>query len=669
MNKSIDFTYVGTISFKGLKNQILHTFTTFYNILMLNLFSKTKASSSEASSPNVNWTNPFDPKPPKPSKKRPLLLWGFLASTVAVVGAGVWWFDSQTSTPSVAVQAPPKQSLEVSKLITKVMDRNQMAAPLKHDFRVFMNDSGRVFIQQEMPIYIRMATTKDENAKTYLLQGNNINPMKMDGEGVHHLKHSHVEGDNLNVFNLTSDGSAPNVWAEFKDASRYRGKDSTLYYGKGLHIDIKTEDKISGLQESYVSVDGIEFIPNKAVLNMDQEKAYSVRYYGVDNVGNAGKPKEDLFVVDTTAPQTRYEFKQPFVGETISPETTILLFASDNLSGVRKVFYKFDNDAEYQTYNGQGVPLAKLTEGNHVLYYYAEDQVDNKENPKSLNLYFDQTAPTSDSSILGDQFVVNGRKYVSQRTDIKLAAQDNKIGVQSIEYQINGAGYKPYMSPFKVPQKDGEYRIEYRSTDNVSNTSASKMFTVYMDIEDPLSDHDFDGPKFMLRDTLYITTRTNVKLKASDKYSTVKQINYQKDNDGIKAFSQPFVVQGRGFHEIYYTATDQVNNIESRRRIAFVVDDRPPQIYSHYSAQKYESVRQGSEVLGVYPQLTQIYLAATDDISGTAKIWYSVNGGSEQLFTDPIKNLSEGIYTIDIRCQDNVTNESRSRIRFAIGRF
>jgi hypothetical protein len=190
-----------------------------------------------------------------------------------------------------------------------------------------------------------------------------------------------------------------------------------------------------------------------------------------------------------------------------------------------------------------------------------------------------------------------------------------------------------------------------------------------MDLENPLSNHVFDGPTFMLRDTLYITTRTNVKLNATDKYSTVKNITYIKDGSAQTVFNQPFVVQGRGFHEVLYNATDQVNNIEARRRVAFVVDDQPPQIYSHFSANKYENTKEGGEVLGVYPKLTQIYLAATDDISGTAKIWYSINGASEVLFTDSIKDLTQGTYTIDIRCQDNVTNESRSRIRFAIGRF
>lgn len=599
-------------------------------------------------------------------KERPYgLIMMFLALLTSLIWGSIWAYQKW-----IVPSGDRKPTMAVSALINKVMDRNNMAQPLKHPHRVFVDTKGMVYVQQDMPIFVHISVSDDAKAQKYQLTGQNATPMHLDGPGEHHLRHTHTErgGAELNVFNMKSDAAAPKIWTTYNGAERFT-KDSTIFYGKGLQSDIKSEDDISGLNKSYVSIDGTTFIENKSVLSFDKEKAYSLRYYAVDNVGNAGSPKEDLFVVDLTTPKSKHELVMPFVNETISPQTTVKLHATDALSGVRKIYYRFDEESTYHEYNGNAIPLAPLTEGNHVLYYHAIDNVGNREPDNAYRIYFDQTVPISKSGILGDQFYVNDRQYVSPRTTIQLSATDNKIGVSRIEYQINDSGFKRYAAPFFVPQNNGEYRIDFRSTDHVENTSSPQRMVVWMDLEKPISKYVFDGPTFFLRDTLYITTRTKLTLPASDQFSTIRQVNYKRDTDPQRAFSQPFIIQGRGFHEVYFNAVDQVNNKEAQQRVAFVVDDRPPQIFSHMSANKYEDVRDGSEVLGVYPQLTQIFLAATDDISGTKTIWYSINGGPEQLFRDPIRNLKQGVYTVDIRAQDNVTNESRSRVRFAIGRF
>lgn len=614
--------------------------------------------------------NGNEPEPePEPKKtvfkKRTLLTFGLLGSVVAGLSAGGYWAYQNWHT--FGFGKPRKTVSAISEFLDKQLDRSQMAAPYKHAARVFTGQDGMIYVQQQMPIYVKIATSADPNAANYQLTGNENDPMYLDGPGEHHLSHSH-NGGILNQFLIRSDEDAPKMWSEFRGAERYT-QDSTVFYGKGLQVEVKSQDDISGIQQTYVSIDGVDFLANDKVWAFDREKAYSLRYYGVDNVGNAGTPQEKLFIVDLTTPKSSFELQKPYVSETISPQTTVLLHAKDRLSGVKKIYYRFDNEKTYREYSGKGVSLSELGEGGHKMFFYAIDQVGNREPDNTFSFYFDRTFPISESSILGDSHFINGRQYVSPRTDIKLAANDNKIGVHRIEYQINEGGYQRYVSPFKIPQNNGEYRIDYRSTDNVENTSIPKRTIVWMDLEKPISEYTFEGPTFFLRDTLYITTRTELVLPAKDQFSSIKQVNFRKDADPQKTFSKPITIQGRGFHEVIFHALDMVNNRESDKRVAFVVDDRPPQIFNHMSANKYEDTRDGNEVLGVYPQLTQIFLAATDDISGTKTIWYSINGGAEQVFKDPIRNLKQGVYTIDIRAQDNVTNESRSRVRFAIGRF
>lgn len=534
-----------------------------------------------------------------------------------------------------------------------------------HDLKMVRDEEGNLYIHPSMPLYVSVSTAVD--GKQELLKvGENVDPsFKVEGNGVHHIKHS--EGGHANIYELNADGESPETSAKFSGAKSFK-KDSVQYYGKGLSVELSPKDEMSGLEKLYTAIDGAGFQEGDSTLQFSQEKDYVLRFGAVDKVGNTEKVNIRRFVVDTTAPEVKHQLTGPYLENQISPQTTVQLFAKDELSGVKGIFYKFDNE-DFKPYVGKEIPLNQLSEGSHTLYYYTQDRVDNKSEIKSFAIYFDRTTPDVSFEVEGDRNATSGNDYVSSRTRIKLGAKDNRVGIHKIEYEINGQGFQTYNSPFGLPLRTGRHTIKFRAFDDLMNLSKADAKTFFIDLEQPRTNHSFDGPTFLMRDTLFITTRTFVRLPAQDTNAGVKKSMYELDGSPINQFSKPFVVEGRGFHEVYYHSFDKVNNREARKRIAFVVDDGSPQLFHHFSAAPFENLRHNGKNIGVYPKLTKIFLAATDDISGTKTIWYSLNNGPEKVFIDPIGNLPQGTYTLKYRAQDNVTNESRGQITFAIGRF
>lgn len=65
-----------------------------------------------------------------------------------------------------------------------------------------------------------------------------------------------------------------------------------------------------------------------------------------------------------------------------------------------------------------------------------------------------------------------------------LNATDNLSGVASTEYRLNGGNWLPYSSPITF-STDGQYTVEYRSTDVVGNVEGAKTVSFNIDKTPP----------------------------------------------------------------------------------------------------------------------------------------------------------------------------------------
>lgn len=551
---------------------------------------------------------------------------------------------------------------------------------LKHEKRRYTAPDGKLYVNKALPVYLFLSVTpnlndgiklESESTKPY------ANPLYFDTEGLNTIRTpSCVDPETKKlaypvrdvVFEVYADGLAPNTGSTFSGAPRYVSG-GTVYYGKGLTVSLSSKDAVSGVENTYYSLDGESYKKYGAVLPMNQEGRHELKYYAADFVGNAENPNSRAYVVDLSAPKTNYATSQPKKGDILSPKATITLTSTDNLAGVRGISYAFDggNDRRYPS----TLSLSWLSDGDHTLYYYSTDNVSNIESRNAYKFYLDKTPPVVSFEIRGDQH--KGRyTFVSERTKINLSATDNKAGVETIFYLIDGTGQTNFSSDFLIPARKGQHTVTYWATDQVTNRASNKYLKVYMDNVAPTTAISYGKPQFFDRDTLFVTSNTSVTLTPRDYESGVKTTSYTVNGGGSKTYNAPFTLSGEGVKNIKFTTTDNVNNKETQKESEVCVDNTPPVIYINFSIKPIGK----NKGLDVYPNYTRLYVGATDAKVGTGRIQYSINGAPFSDYSSPYTlDVSEldrfkdqKKYTVRLKAIDKLGNESEKTVEFFVGK-
>jgi Bacterial Ig-like domain (group 3) len=340
------------------------------------------------------------------------------------------------------------------------------------------------------------------------------------------------------------------------------------------------------------------------------------------------------------------------------------LESSDFGSGVANIYYRF-NQQGFKPYNST-LAMVGLKEGDNVLEFKAKDNVNNKEQNQTYEFFLDKSAPVVTSDVVGDQYQSRGRVYVSERTKIKLTAEDNKAGVEEITYAINGGTIRLYREPFPLPKGTVIQTVEYHAKDKVKNSSFGsvdmKMLNkraLNMDVVPPTLSNGYLGRKHTTRDTIFINKNSKIVLKASDGLSGVKAIGYKINGGFGFEYKKPFSIEEEGFYEVDYFGTDMVNN-RNTDKFYFEVDNTAPRITYVLSSDPIGSMKfkKYEALLDVYPKGINLFLAAADNRIDVAKIYYAINGGRETEYVTPINLNKQGIVTFKIRALDFLGNEN-----------
>jgi hypothetical protein len=116
--------------------------------------------------------------------------------------------------------------------------------------------------------------------------------------------------------------------------------------------------------------------------------------------------------------------------------------------------------------------------------------IDIYANPPEFEEIIDNIPPTTTREIGEPKYVdPMDNIYVTSATLFTLTAEDNPggTGVESIFYRIYDAGWLEYSAPFYLTGlSDGEYSIDYYSTDIIGNTESTHTITVTLDNSGPL---------------------------------------------------------------------------------------------------------------------------------------------------------------------------------------
>lgn len=538
----------------------------------------------------------------------------------------------------------------------------------------FKDPDGNLYWPLSMPVYFQLTTSPGSLDGMVLTQAKETAvAMKWDGHGKHYIKHddSMHSKESTMSFPVNVDGIAPVSAVELTGAIRY-ATTAKVFFGKGLSVFVKAKDEMSGLEGVYVSINQAAFMKLSAPAVLTEEKEYQVRYFAVDKVGNTEQPKPAIFTVDLTPPTSSHTVNGNHVdGQILAPGAIITIAGHDEASGVKKTEYFFDN-GKPALYGGK-IPLAGLGDGEHKLYYYSHDQVGNTEVTKEFAFYLDSKGPEVKSSFDANFAVSEGRSYATSGTFVSLEATDNKAGVKTLFYSINGAPEKVYTAPFALPaKKGGSYSIRYRAIDQVGNVGATSTNTqisaIYIDDTPPVVTHSVSAPKIYTRDTLFITDKAFFTIKSFDAESGGAIVDYKIDNGEPVTYEQPFQVPAEGRHAISYSGTDLVNN-SAEKTSFFVVDNSAPEIFTHTSLEKIGTQRlvAKEQEIPIYASGTMFYMAATDKSVGTKAIYFSINQLPEMIYTQPVKFVTKGVHSLKIKAVDYLGNvRTLDTLEFAI---
>jgi hypothetical protein len=553
--------------------------------------------------------------------------------------------------------------------------------PLKHEKRIYISPEGRMFVQKSLPIYLRMANSPAENAESYLLKSEVTkkfsNPMYLDYEGYNTFRSPwRVDTSTLKpvyprediIFEVYADSKPPVTSIDYGEVTTYNSG-GKIFIGTKGEINLKAADEMSGIENVYYSINGENFRVCNSPIIIDQEKEYMIKYYAADNVGNAEKVQTVNIILDKTSPKTIMHISRDKYENIISGKSMIELMAEDKGTGVKSVYYNLDEGPVKQYTNP--VSAALLSQGEHKLTYYATDKVNNTEIENVFDFYVDKTPPTIVQEITGKSFFAGGREYSSGRSQLKLTTFDNKAGVKEVFYSINDKEYEKYERPIFLSNVAGNLTVKAYALDNVNNKTeslekGSKTSIPYVDLSGPSISYGFDGPTFAMRDTVYLNNKTKVYLKAIDTESGVSKIEYAVNGDETKVFEDPFSMNVEGHHVIKVTAYDNVDNT-NLSDFTVILDKTGPELYSRFSILPDGKKDINGKILDSYPRHVVLFLSSTDNVVGFDEMYYSINDGPEKKYTGLIRDFtSDGRYTVKIRAQDKLGNETIEVVDFLI---
>ena len=136
---------------------------------------------------------------------------------------------------------------------------------------------------------------------------------------------------------------------------------------------------------------------------------------------------------------------------------TVKLTGKDAFSGMRATWYTVDGGKKTR-YAG---PFAIATSGDHKVEYWSVDKAGNVEQPRTLGVKVDVTAPLTTAQLTGP---VGEPGFFRDDVTVGLDASDAQSGVASSEIGLDGAPLGAYTGPIVVSAA-GPHRVAFRSTD------------------------------------------------------------------------------------------------------------------------------------------------------------------------------------------------------------
>ncbi len=255
----------------------------------------------------------------------------------------------------------------------------------------------------------------------------------------------------------------------------------------------------------------------------------------------------------------------------VGANAKFVITAEDKGSGVKAIYIMVDNSLAGKYAD----PISFTSEGKHTIGYRVEDNVGNLSAFKMYEVVVDLSAP--EVKIASDKKVValGDALYVGRGASFTLVANDKYSGVKMAEYAVGEGAFAVYNGAFTLPDQNGFQTIRYRATDNVGNTSETKTYTVYVDLNAPKVSLSVDPAAFEKDGVKYVPAGARVSLEASDAETAVAEVWYSIDGGDYLPYNFPIVLSA-GTHTVKAKAVDLVGNVSEEVSLTLVVDADEP---------------------------------------------------------------------------------------------
>jgi hypothetical protein len=177
--------------------------------------------------------------------------------------------------------------------------------------------------------------------------------------------------------------------------------------------------------------------------------------------------------------------------------------------------------------------------------------------------------------------------------------------------------------------KAGAYTIRFWAEDCFGNQeTVVHMETYFPDTGAPTTSLLFNGPYYDDGDE-WINSDTQIVLNAQDQGSGATTTKYQIDNGVLRTYTGPFTIPTEGKHTILYYSRDNVNQKENEHIQTVIVDNAAPDATIGFEGDIYDD-----EITKWLTQETQIQIPASDTGCGLKAIYYRINGGVWNEYTE-----------------------------------
>ncbi|WP_265521580.1 OmpL47-type beta-barrel domain-containing protein [Oerskovia flava] len=441
--------------------------------------------------------------------------------------------------------------------------------------------------------------------------------------------------------------------------------DDGAYVG-GATVTLDASDDDSGVAGVEYDLDGAGWQAYDEPFTVETVGEHTLSYRATDAAGNTSEAGTATFTVvegggeeDTTAPTVTAEVsgEQDEDGAYVG-SATLSLAAEDEGSGVASI----EVDAHGGHWMPYTAPLAFTEPGEHTVSYRATDNAGNVSEVGTTTFTVvaddgeeDTTAPTVTAEVSGDRD--DNGDFVGSAS-VTLTATDDSSGVESVEYDLDGAGWTEYTAPVVVDEV-GEHEIVYRATDVAGNVSEETVttFTVVADGgEDttaPTVTTEVSGEQD--ENGAYLGSAA-VLINATDDGSGVASVEYDLDGAGWTEYTEAVVIDEPGEHTLSYRATDEAGNVSEVGTVlvTVVATDTGDTVAPEVDYRVYGQLNDDGEYVGT----AFVRLHATDDDSGVASVEYQIDGGEWIRYGKQIPLRAPGAHVVTFRATDVAGNVS-----------